>query len=71
MPIYIIASVFIIIKGVFIYIINASIKTGAIYSYKVLVAIKASLALQIAYLIAIIKVELKEIFSAISVINVL
>jgi hypothetical protein len=71
MPIYIITSVFITIKGVLIHTVNASTKTGAIYSYKVLVAIKASLALQVAYLIAIIKVKLKEIFSATSIINVL
>jgi hypothetical protein len=45
MPIYIIASVFIIIKRVLIHTINASIKTGVVYSYKVLVAIGASLAL--------------------------
>jgi hypothetical protein len=45
MPIYIIASVFIIIKGALIYTINASIKISAIYSYKVLVVIRASLIL--------------------------
>jgi hypothetical protein len=71
MLIYIIASVFIAIRRVFMHTVNASTKTGAIYSYKVLVAIKASLALQVAYLIAIIKVKLKEIFSATGIINVL
>jgi hypothetical protein len=71
MLIYIITSVFITIKEVLIHTINASIKTSAVYSYKVLVAIKASLALQVAYLIAIIKVKLKEIFSATSIISLL
>jgi hypothetical protein len=71
MPIYIITGVFITIKGVLIHTVNTSTKTGVIYSYKVLVAIKASLVLQVAYLVAIIKVKLKEIFGATSVINVL
>jgi hypothetical protein len=71
MPIYIIAGVFMTIKGVLIYTVNASTKTGAIYSYEVLVAIEASLVLQVAYLVAVIKVKLKEIFGATSVINVL
>jgi len=70
MPIYIIASVFITIGGVLMHTINTSTNTGAVYSYKVLVAIGASLLLQVAYLIAIIKVKLKDIFGATSVINV-
>jgi hypothetical protein len=70
MPIYIIAGVFITIRGVLMHTVNASTKTGAIYSYKVLIAIKASLALQVAYLMAIIEVKLEEIFGATSVINV-
>jgi hypothetical protein len=45
MPIYIIVGVFIIIKGVLIYIINVSTKTSVVYSYKVLIAIGASLIL--------------------------
>jgi hypothetical protein len=45
MPIYIIASVFITIKGVLMYTVNASTKTSAVYNYEVLIAIKASLAL--------------------------
>ena len=71
MPIYIIAGVFMTIKGVLIHTVNTSTKTGVIYSYEVLVAIKASLVLQVAYLVAIIKVKPKEIFGATSVINVL
>jgi hypothetical protein len=71
MPIYIIAGVFITIKEVLIHIVNTSTKTGVIYSYEVLVTIGASLTLQVAYLVAIIKVKLEEIFSATSVINVL
>jgi len=70
MLIYIITSVFIIIKRVLIHTINTNTKTGVVYSYKVLVIIGASLILQVTYLVAIIKVKLKEIFGAISIINV-
>jgi len=45
MLIYIITSVFIIIRGVLIYTVNTSTKTGVVYGYKVLVAIRASLIL--------------------------
>jgi hypothetical protein len=45
MSIYIIISVFIIIREVFIYIINTSTNINIVYSYKVLVIIKASLLL--------------------------
>jgi hypothetical protein len=67
MLIYIIAGVFITIKRVLMHTVNANTKTGAIYSYKVLVAIGASLA----YLVAIINIKLKEIFGATSIINIL
>jgi hypothetical protein len=70
MPIYIIASVFITIKGVLIHTVNASTKTGAIYGYEGLITIGANLALQITYLIVIIKVKLKEIFGITGVMNV-
>jgi hypothetical protein len=70
MPIYIITGIFIIIKEVFIYIINTSTKTGIVYSYKVLVIIGASLILQVTYLVAIIKVKPEEIFSITSIINI-
>jgi hypothetical protein len=71
MLIYIIASVFITIKRVLMHTININTKTGVVYSYKVLIAIGASLILQVTYLVAIIKVKLKEIFGATSIINVL
>ena len=45
MPIYIITGIFIIIRGVLIYTINTSTKTGIVYSYEVLVVIRASLIL--------------------------
>jgi hypothetical protein len=45
MSIYIIAGVFIIIKEVLIHTVNASTKTGVVYSYKVLVTIRAGFAL--------------------------
>jgi hypothetical protein len=43
--IYIITSVFIIIRGVLMYTINTSTKTGVVYSYEVLVVIGAGLVL--------------------------
>jgi hypothetical protein len=70
MPIYIITGVFIIIRGVLIHTVNTSTKTGAVYSYEVLVAIGAGLALQVAYLVAIIEVKPEEIFGATGVMNV-
>ncbi len=70
MPIYIIASVFMTIRGVLMHTIDTSTKTGAIYGYEVLVAIGASLALQIAYSVAIIEVKPEEIFGATGVMNV-
>jgi hypothetical protein len=45
MPIYIITGVFITIRGVLMYTVDTSTKTGAVYGYEVLVAIRASLAL--------------------------
>jgi hypothetical protein len=45
MPIYTIAGVFITIKEILIHTVNTSTKTSVIYSYEVLVAIRASLAL--------------------------
>jgi hypothetical protein len=45
MPIYIITSVFIIIRGALIYTINTSTNTGTVYDYEVLVVIRASLLL--------------------------
>ena len=45
MLIYIIASVFMTIGGVLIYSVDANIKTGAIYYYEVIVAIRTGLIL--------------------------
>jgi hypothetical protein len=70
MPIYIITSVFIIIRGALIYTVSTNTKTGVIYGYEVLVAIRASLVLQVAYLVAIVKVKLEEIFGITGVVNV-
>jgi hypothetical protein len=53
------------------YTVDTSTNTSIVYGYKVLVVIRAGLLLQVVYLVAIIKVKLEEVFSAIGVINVL
>jgi hypothetical protein len=70
MSIYIITSVFITIKGVLIHTVNTNTKTSIVYNYKVLVIIRASLILQVAYLVTIVKIKPEEIFSTTNVINV-
>ncbi|KAH8586640.1 hypothetical protein B0O99DRAFT_695312 [Bisporella sp. PMI_857] len=70
MPIYIIASIFITIRKALMHTVNAKTKTGAIYGYEVLVTVGAGLALQVAYLVAVVKVKPENIFGATSVMNI-
>lgn len=68
-PFYLFTGIFCLVGGALMYKVNVTTSVTSIYGFEILVAIGAGLTMQVAYSVAVAKVEKKDAQNAIGFIN--